>query len=426
VEGDARSYVERTSDQYDLIYMNLVYTQAVEPASQTLVENYIFTREAMKTFLDHLTPGGRLTIISHNGLEASRAAITALQAMNDQGINPSDALDHLWLWMYPANDNTLRTSVLVVGKDPLPKETVESLSNSARAQGMQALFTPGDYEILFANLRTGMPLDKFIQSDSSYNLFPTTDDQPYFFNLDLGLPPAIRSSLVMSALLAVGLLLIAVFSVRTPSETQSRWWWLPFSYAALIGVGFMLVEVPLIQRFQLLLGQPILSLAAVLATLLLSSGLGSLLSQRWQTTNLLAKVSLVGIIMALITVVYWFVLPSLVENLLETSYITRLLATLVFTAIIGFPMGIPFPSLLRVAKDGRQQVALLWAVNGVFSVLGSTLATVISMQWGFKWALLAGAGCYLLMALVAWLWMRFGTSSAVTPSLTLPRTQGRE
>ncbi len=404
VEGDARSYVERTSDQYDLIYLNLVYTQAVEPASQTLVENYIFTTEAMKTFIDHLTPGGRLTIISHNALEASRAAITALEAMNDQGVKPAQALDHLWLWMYPATDTTVRTSVLIVGKDALPTATVQSLNTAAKAQGMQSLFTPVDNEFLFANLRKGMSLNQFIEADASYNLSPTSDDQPYFFNLDYGLPPAIKSALIMSALLAVGLLVIALFTGQVAHQSEDHWWWLPFIYAALIGVGFMLVEVPLIQRFQLLLGQPILSLAAVLATLLLSGGLGSLMSQRWQTSNLLARVSIVGIIMTVIAVVYWFVLPSLVESLLVASFAVRLLATMGFTALIGFAMGIPFPSLLRMAHDGRQQVALLWAVNGVFSVLGSTLATVISMLAGFKWALLVGAGCYLLLAVVALLW----------------------
>ena len=67
--------VERTNDAYNLIYLSLVYTQAVEPASQALVENYIFTREAFKTYLNRLAPSGRLTIVSHNALEGSRAMV---------------------------------------------------------------------------------------------------------------------------------------------------------------------------------------------------------------------------------------------------------------------------------------------------------------------------------------------------------------
>jgi hypothetical protein len=162
----------------------------------------------------------------------------------------------------------------------------------------------------------------------------------------------------------------------------------------------MLVEIPLIQRFQILLGQPILSLAAVLVSLLLSGGLGSVVSQRWRTGSLLSRVRIAAIWIVLLALVYWFALPGLVDSLLAASFAVRLLAIIGFTVLLGFPMGMPFPSLLRITAE-RQQIALLWAVNGAFSVLGSTLAVVISMLWGFKWALLAGAGFYLLLAVVA-------------------------
>lgn len=417
VEGDARSFVERTDEQYDIIYLNLVYTQAVEPASQALVENYIFTRQAFQTYLQHLAPGGRLTIISHNALEGSRAALTAVQAMQDMGIAPSKALDHLWMWMLPTEDTTVRTSVLVVGKDALPAETVTSLNATAKAQGMQPLFAPGDYETLFEPLRDGAPLASYIQSDADYNLAPTDDDQPYFFNLDYGVPPAIRSALIMSALLAIGLFSVAYLATIPAKQSEDRSnRWLVFAYAALIGMGFMLVEVPLIQRFQLLMGQPILSLAVVLATLLLAGGLGSWFSQRWITASLPARIRWVGLAITIIAGVYWLALPSLVNALLMTPFAVRLLTTVILTALLGFPMGMPFPSLLRIGGEGqanRGQVALLWAINGAFSVLGSTLAMVISMQAGFKWALLAGAGLYLLLAVVAWLMLRVPQAAPV-------------
>src|SRR6185503_6912081 len=96
----------------------------------------------------------------------------------------------------------------------------------------------------------------------------------------------------------------------------------------------------------------------------------------------------VGLWITILAGIYWFALPSLVNAMLMTPFALRLLATVILTALLGFPMGMPFPSLMRVGGEGRQQVALLWAINGAFSVLGSTLAMVISMQVGFKWALL--------------------------------------
>ncbi len=85
---------------------------------------------------------------------------------------------------------------------------------------------------------------------------------------------------------------------------------------------------------------------------------------------------------ALVVVVYWFALPPLVECAAAAVVRRpRLLAIVALTALLGFPMGIPFPSLMRLAGAGerqRQQIALLWAINGAFSVLGSTLA------WSFR------------------------------------------
>jgi len=398
VEGDARSFADRTTDQFDMIYLNLVYTQAVEPASQALVENYIFTRQAFRTFLDRLAPGGRLAIISHNALEGSRAAVTALQAMQDSGIAPAQALDHLWLWMYPASDKTISTSVLIIGKDALSDPVLKTLNTAATTQGMKPLFAPGSFETLFAPLRKGEPLSAYIQSGGSYNLSPTDDDQPYFFNLDYGLPPAIASTLIIAAVLALGLLGIAAFTESPTSAKGGGQGWLLISYAALIGLGFMLIEVPLIQRFQLLLGQPILSLAVVLAALLLGGGVGSALSQRWGLATLSVRLAGAGLAIAVIATLYWLALPGLINSLLGSALAVRLLATAIFAALIGLPMGIPFPGLLRMAAADESQIALLWAINGAFSVLGSTLALVISMQWGFSWALLSGAVAYLLMA----------------------------
>jgi spermidine synthase len=414
VEGDARSFVERTDERYDLIYLNLVYTQAVEPASQTLVENYIFTQEAFAAFYDRLAPGGRLAIVSHNALEASRAAITALQMMEARGIPPIRALDNLWLWMMPASDATVRTSVMILSKDALPESTILTLNREAASRGMQPLYAPGSYETLFEPLRQGGSMASYVVAGGDYNLRPTTDDSPYFFNLDYGLPPAIRSALVTASFVALVLLGVGLFAPTHARQGTGLRRWLLVLYALLIGAGFMLVEVPLIQRFQLLLGQPILSLAAVLATLLLAGGLGSLWSQRWPTPALPRRVAFAALAVVIIALAYAFFLPALTRSLLSASFAVRLLATMGFTALLGLPMGIPFPSLLRLAGlADRERVPLLWAVNGAFSVLGSTLTVVIAMNWGFSGALLIGAALYLGLAALLLVAARVGAPAAV-------------
>jgi hypothetical protein len=227
----------------------------------------------------------------------------------------------------------------------------------------------------------------FIDPAAGYDLSPTTDDSPYFFKLDFGTPPAIWQAFVGSIALAALFFTVALaYPVEGPASALR--WPVMVVYIALIGLGFLLIEIPLIQRLQLLLGYPILTLSVTLGTILLASGLGSFISQRWE------KGSLVG----------------LVEALLPLGMVPRVLAALGLSALIGLPMGIPFPSAIRLAGPPRQRVALIWAVNGAFSVLGSVSAVIISMNGGFSWALLAGAACYLILSGLVWMLFPGGTT----------------
>lgn len=400
VVGDARTYVERSSQLVNLIYLNLVYTQAASPAGQALVESYTFTREAFRAYLEHLAPGGHLAIVTHNALEGSRAAVTALQAFNDLGVPPDKALDHVALSMVASDDPTLRTSVLLVGRDPLSKGTLDAYVAQSQQQQMQPLFIPGKFETAFAPLRKGASLQDFVVADAAYELGPTSDDQPFFFQLDPGLPPALSQALTLAALLALIFLLVTLGQARQERPAQGR---LLFVQVALLGLGFMLVEIPLIQRFQLLLGYPVLSLATVLGALLLAGGLGSWVSQRWPEKGLLAQVRVVAFGIALVGLLYWLLLPTLIHTLLATPLPVRVGAAILLTALPGFGMGIPFPSLLRLFKANQRGIALFWSLNGACSVVGSTLAMALAMTFGFGVALLGGVVSYGVLAALTWL-----------------------
>ena len=171
---------------------------------------------------------------------------------------------------------------------------------------------------------------------------------------------------------------------------------------ALLGAGFMLVEVPLIQRFQLLLGYPVLSLATVLGGLLLAGGAGSLVSQRWAAPQLRQRVVMAALWIAGVGLLYWLVLPTLVHSLLQSGLIVRILATVLLTALPGVAIGMPFPGLLRLASSNQPSIALLWSINGAFSVLGSTAAIALAMTAGFGSALLSGAAIYGVVAVLVY------------------------
>ena len=398
VVGDARTFVEGSPERFDLVYLNLVYSQATPPAAQALAENYAFTREAFRAYLSHLSDDGRLAIIAHNGIEGTRAAITAIAALSDLGVPLPDTLDHLALLMKNASDPTQRPTIMILSKRPLAQDTIGQLGAVSKVLGLQPLHLPGVFELGFKGIKDGQSIDAFLSADkdSPYALAPVTDNNPFFFKLDRGIPAPVIQALVFASVLALFQLILLIGQAQRTSLVL-------VVYIACIGLGFMLIEVPLIQRFQLLIGYPVLALALVLAALLLGGGAGSWISQRWPVATLGRRVSVAGGLIVGIGLVYLLALPAVVALAVSLPFITRVVIVVLLTAPLGWAMGVPFPSALRFAgEQGVQHIGLLWGLNGAFSVLGSTLAMWLAMSAGFEVAFALGVAAYAALTGVAW------------------------
>lgn len=388
--GDARTFTEASREQFDLVYLNVVYSQAAPPASQALVENYIFTAEAFRAYLNRLAPNGKLALVLHNGLEGTRAAITAIKALQDMGVPPAQAIDQMALLMRNGDDPGQRVTVLVISQARLTADEISLLQRAAQALDLQAMHLPSVFEDGFRNLKTGMSLERFVALDQTYDLFPTTDQRPFFYKLDPPVPTPISTALGFAVTLGVIILLLAL---GQKSEIVSP---MLLLYMALIGSGFMLIEIPLIQQLSLLIGYPTLAIALVLGTLLVSGGIGSGYSQRWPPDQLPRRVRLAAIIIVGLGVLYWLALPTLSTILIRLPFIVRVLAVVILVTCVGLPMGVPFASALRLSRSS-QGVGWLWAVNGAFSVIGSTVVMFLAMQVGFQWAMVLGIAAYALL-----------------------------
>jgi hypothetical protein len=396
VVGDGRAFIDRSPVIYDMIYLNLVYAQAPAPASNALSEAYMFTTQAFQAYWQHLAPDGRLAIISHQGIEGSRALITAIKAMSLDGISPADAMKHSALLMYTTNDPNQATTVMVVQKSPLTSDQVTQFGQNAQAMGMQPLFLPGVFETLFQGLASGKDtLEHFLSVDQSYNFFPTGDDRPFFFAIDPGLPQPLVILLVVALL---GVVLYLLLSIGVKSKPSS--WHM--AYFGGLGLGFMLIEIPLIQRTLLLVGSPTAAMAVVLVALLLSGGAGSYLSSRWDVRTLWPRLAAAAALVALLAAALAFWQPALVTALGSLDAAGRTLLGGVVLLPLGFLMGMPFANGLRLAGQGDARVLpYLWGWNALTSVLGSALAAILGMQFGFGVGILAGAACYVLVTVAA-------------------------
>jgi len=174
-------------------------------------------------------------------------------------------------------------------------------------------------------------------------------------------------------------------------------------YFIAIGLGYIMVEVALIQRFVLFLGYPTYALTVVVFVMLLSSGAGSLASRRWFNQPARVTVALLAIVAGL--VIYVFVLPHLLEAMIGLAFAMKLAVSILLLAPLGFAMGMPFPNGLRALTErgpGENSGAVewAWAMNAASSVLGSVLAIVIAIRFGLSVTLACGGLAYLLALLL--------------------------
>lgn len=399
VIADGRNYIERTDTTYDLIYANVVYSQAAAPGHSALAESYIFTREALHAYWNSLNDDGRIGFVTHHGIEGLRLIVAALDMLQREGMSLPQALEHVSLVSRRSGDVQARTSVVMISRTPWTADEANAYVQQAHQRGAGALYLPHYIEVGFEQMITGaITLDDYIRTNSNFNFTPTTDDSPFFYQFRPGLPESLTDLLIVSLVMAfVYLSWLVFFYVRTDNQHWKRASLAP--YFALLGVAFLLIEAPLIQRFHLLLGQPVLALITVVGALLVGSGLGSLYSSRFPLETLPRRVIGFALGVAGLVALSLLVYPPLIRWALPLDLPLRVAVTTLAILPLGFLMGVPFPSGLRVAHVADPNgVAAFWGANAVTSVLGATLAMVVAISVGFSAAMLLGAALYVLVA----------------------------
>ena len=102
-------------------------------------------------------------------------------------------------------------------------------------------------------------------------------------------------------------------------------------------------------------------------------------------------------------------MPPLTDALLSLSLTFRIAVTFAMLAPLGVCLGMFMPLGLRAVsgggETGRTYVAWGWAVNAFASVVGSALATILSMEFGFDVVLVLAMGAYRLPRWPGWCWL---------------------
>jgi len=434
-QGDGRSFLARSGKKFDLVWFVAPDSYAANNAASSgafvLSESYLYTKEMVTETLEHLTDDG-IAVVQFGEVDflnrpnrTARYVLTARAAMEDLGI--SDPSSHM---MIATSQDPLTSglSTIMLKKTPFTQAEIDRFSEAVptTAQG-KVVYVPGiagtNHVVPWLAGATDAEARK-IEANYPYDISPITDDGPFFWHFvpftdvvkTIGDPidASDRESavgervllllLVIATLFAVAFLLLPFLVVRR------RWATLPAKgisavYFAALGLGFMLYEITMIQRLTLYLGFPTYSLTVTLASLLVFTGLGALWSNRFASDPRRILPVLLGALVAL-TIFYRFALTPITSATLDAPLFARILVAFALLAPLGLCLGMFMPLGLRtvgaLTPFADEYVAWGWAINGVFSVIGSVLTTILSMTFGFRSVQMMAVVAYLVAGVAMW------------------------
>ncbi len=386
-EDEARSFVRRSSDRYDVLAITVVDSfAALTAGAYALTENYLYTEEAMLDFLGHLTPGGVIAITRwyrDPPAEIARTVGIADGALRRLGH------DHPERSIAVLRHGLL--GLVLARNDPFTPIDMQRLRSFADEHGFSVALDP---------LVPSGPLVDLARAEA-----PPTDDKPFFFDtvaltdilagreqLPYGYAVLV-TTLVLSVALAALFVLLPVYRGARLAAGRSL---PPGTVVALaLGVGFIAAELVLLQRLTLYLGQPALALSIGLAALLGGAAAGSAVSSRVP-----AGVRLSAAASALVLLLILAGLPLLTTATLDAPLEVRVTLAGLAAVIVGIPLGTIFPRVVALVGHPAL-VSWVWAVNGTASVVGATVGTIVALIGGFTALGLVAVVCYAIAAVSA-------------------------
>lgn len=426
---DGRSYIRSSRQKYDVVQMTLVDTWASTAAGAfALSENNLYTLEAFREYFDHLKPDGMIAVTRwefRQPREALRVVSEAIAALHQIGI--PDPKGHFVIVADGGLNEDGRPVLVLAKKSPFTPAEYSAVAEHIRANpNLVWLNPPAQFAGLqplppaaeaFKGLIASNDPQKFARS-YPYNVAPVTDSAPFFFftlktgyvlrNIAAGtgkgmdwrinLGVVVLGMLLIISLLAVLAFLILPLALSRRAQATHPASLVGLLYFIAIGLGYILVEIALIQRFVLFLGHPTYALTVVVFLLLLSSGGGSVAARNSvdRSANLLGVLALIAGLIGL----NLLLLPGLLATAVGFPFVTKLLISGAVLVPLGFLMGMPFPTGLRLVKT----VEWAWALNAAASVLGSVGAMVIAIHFGLTVTLACAAVAYLLAAACSRTW----------------------
>lgn len=425
-KGLARSWLRRsqlTKKEFDIIDISLMGTTT--SGRFGIAEDYALTVPAFREYLSSLKEDGILSlstfIIPPPRIEL-RLLNTAVKALEEMGIdNIENHITAIRSW---------GSICMLIKPSAFSEKEIADIKNFAKTRNFDLIYYPGvkedetniyvklpknDYYSAFKKLIEPQTRELF-KKDYIFNIDEVYDDSPFFhYHLRLKnlsetfhlmgrkwqyfIEEGFLIFFIFLQALIISSVLILLPALKKDLSGNKRMY--VASYFSLLGIGFMFIELTLIQKLLLPLEQPPYAFATTLCSILIGSGIGSLLSRKY---SFLRKTYIL-VVLSLTIFIYSFLLPLALKSI--SIYPLRVKSVILFISILplSFLMGIPFPLGIRALGEKNQSlIPWAWAVNGCFSVLAPVIAIMLAMSSGFKWVMWSGGIAYCLAFLLLHKW----------------------
>lgn len=437
VHDEARSYISRSDEKFDLIQASLIDTFAATSAGAfVLTENSLYTIEGWNIFLSKLKDDGMISMTRWYSpgtpVESIRLLSLARASLEAHGItNPKE---HLLMarMIEIRNPKSQPLATLAVKKTPFTPEEITAFADWTRDNHFQLIVAPGfPTAPELAGVLETPTLDEFV-SAHQFRIDPPTDDRPFFFDVlrwrdvihrdfregsdyvtAINFKPVVMLVTTLAVLTFMCLIFIIVPFLIEGFVQRNRPLPMPWprragivTYFVMLGLGYMMIELSLIQRFAIFLGHPSYSLAVCLASMLLASGIGSMFTDRFfamkDSFEGATRIRNANFIVVGLLAVTWILSSLAWAHAAAFSTPLRMTLTALIIAPPAFFMGMAFPLAMKAsAYRARAPLGWYWGINGAFSVCASVLTVIIAHQSGLTFAFGCGMACYLTAAFVA-------------------------
>jgi len=434
VTGEGRNYVRSTKDKYDaIISVHTISNAAIASGALSLSENYVLTKEAFEDYYDHLKDSG-IIYFTRPEFQLPRLFSTGREVLEKKGVTDDPAM-HFFAFTYPESAKAFAGrksfySIFMMSKSAFTPQQVADMNafiNHLTTDPSPLILYDPYIRVnnIYDSVLTTHSLAGFYQN-YPFEIAPATDNQPFFnhhtrwssLNLQsfkdifsqqkmgrmaLEDKPIAEVSLIV---LLVQVLIISALVILIPLSRFSSTG-LPFKnifpflfYFSGLGIGFIFIEIVMIQLFSLLLGEPVYTFAIVLSALLLFTGAGAFISGKYRL-NPLRTLRLSIIVLSALLLLASLLLPSLLRVAIALPMPARVILAILLIMPLGILLGMPFPSGIDIiSRHAPSLIPWAWGINGFFTVIGSVLAIILSMITGFQSVLWIAIGIYLVSMLV--------------------------